>query len=174
MTLAPALASLAFLSAGVWLVRRKIAIVTVTGRSMEPTFTAGDRVLVRRARVRSVSTGQIVVVESPAPGTGGKWTGEPPRHSLGRNWMIKRVAAIPGEPAPDGMPETVAVAAVPDGCLLVLGDNAEMSMDSRYLGYIPGERLLGIVVASLPRRAGSTDDQMQNDLLSRPQEPSAT
>jgi signal peptidase I len=140
---------------------------------MEPTLTAGDRVLGRRARVRSVSTGQIAIVESPTPGTGGKRTGEPPRHSLGRRWMIKRVAAIPGEPAPDGMPDADA-AYVPEGCLIVLGDSAEMSMDSRYLGYIPGERLLGIVVASLPRRAGSTDDQMQNDLLSRPQEPSAT
>jgi hypothetical protein len=59
---------------------------------------AGDRVLVRRARVGSVSTGQIVVVESPTTGTGGKWTGESARHSLGRNWMIKRVTAIPGEP----------------------------------------------------------------------------
>jgi signal peptidase I len=75
VTLAPALAGLAFLSAGVWLIRRNIAIVTVTGRSMEPTLTAGDRVLVRRARVGSVSTGQILVVESPTPGTGGKRTG---------------------------------------------------------------------------------------------------
>jgi len=70
-------------------------------------------------------------------------------------------------------PETVA-ASVPDGCLIVLGDNAEMSMDSRYLGYIPGEPSFGIVVASLPRRPGSTDDQMRNGLVSRPQESSVT
>ena len=43
MTLVPAVAALAVLIAGAVLTRRKVAIVTVAGRSMEPTLAAGDR-----------------------------------------------------------------------------------------------------------------------------------
>ena len=43
---------------------------------------------------------------------------------------------------------------VPAGRLLIIGDNPGQSMDARYLGYIPGERLPGVVVAALPRDAG--------------------
>jgi len=144
---------LTVLAAGVAIARRRIAIVTVTGQSMEPTLTAGDRVLVRRTRLRSVRTGQIVVVETPTENR--EWTGEPAGRDLKREWMIKRVAAVPGEPLPDGLPAAIAATvAVPDGKLIVLGDNPPMSMDSRSLGYIPGERLLGVVVRSLPS-AGS-------------------
>lgn len=145
---ATALGALAVLTAGVAAARRRIAVVSVTGRSMEPTLTAGDRVLVRRARLRSVRTGQIVVVETPTDGL--EWTLAPAGRDLKREWMIKRVAAVPGEPLPGGLPEAIADAAVPDGKLIVLGDNPPMSMDSRSLGYIPGERLLGVVVRSLP------------------------
>jgi signal peptidase I len=40
---------------------------------------------------------------------------------------------------------------VPDGRLIVLGDNPAKSVDSRRLGYIPGDRLLGVVISSLPK-----------------------
>jgi signal peptidase I len=148
----PLPAVLSVLVAGVvLLLRRTIAVVTVTGQSMEPTLAAGDRVLVRRVGLRSVRTGQIVVIE--APGRSGTWVGAPPGSDLGRDWMIKRVAAIPGDPVPAGLPaEAAAAARVPDGHLIVFGDNPAMSMDSRYLGYFPGDRVLGIVVAGLPRR----------------------
>jgi signal peptidase I len=135
----------------VMLLRRTMAIVRVTGQSMEPTLAAGDRVLVCRAGLRSVRTGQIVVIE--APGRRGTWVGAPPGGDLGRSWMIKRVAAIPGDPVPAGLPAAVAAAArVPDGRLIVFGDNPAMSIDSRYLGYFPADRVLGIVVGGLPRR----------------------
>jgi signal peptidase I len=142
----PLLAALGGLAAGAVLLRRRLAIVTVTGRSMEPALADGDRVLVRRVALRSVRTGQIVVIE--APGMRGTWATAPPHWDLGREWMIKRVAATPGQAVPSGLP----AASVPDGSLFVLGDNATMSMDSRYLGYIPGDRVLGIVVRALPRR----------------------
>ena len=158
---------------GVMLVRRRIVIVSVAGQSMEPTLAAGDRVLVRRTRLRSVRAGQIVVIEEPGithnDRTGDppshdadrSWTGDPPRRDLGRSWMIKRVAAVPGDPVPaelaaavpiPGRPALAGQAQVPAGKFVVLGDNPEMSMDSRYLGYVPGDRLLGVVVGSLPLR----------------------
>jgi signal peptidase I len=130
-------------------VRRKIAIVAVTGQSMEPALTAGDRVVVRRTGLRAVRTGQIVVVEAP-----GTWTRMPSGRDLHREFMIKRAAAIPGDPLPAGLPATLAGdARVPAGKLVVLGDNSKSSMDSRSLGYVPGDRLLGVVTRPLPRRS---------------------
>jgi signal peptidase I len=132
--------------------RRGFALVTVTGDSMMPTLAPGDRVLVRRARLGRLRTGQVVVVE--APGADG-YRAVPRRGPASRGeWMIKRVAAVPGEARPEG---SLPAAADPSGPLVppdtfvVLGDNAEWSHDSRHIGYIPGERLLGIAV----RRIGS-------------------
>jgi signal peptidase I len=147
---------------GAMIVRCRIAIVAVTGQSMEPTLTAGDRVLVRRAGLRSVRAGQIVVIEQPR-GRDGGWAAAPRGHDLSRDWMIKRVAAIPGDPLPGELLDTLSRldvrsplssdTNVPRGKLVVLGDNPEMSMDSRYLGYVPGDRLLGVVIRALPRPA---------------------
>ena len=58
--------------------------------------------------------------------------------------MIKRVAAVAGEPVPHGIPVPDAV--VPDGKLVLLGDNADASFDSRVAGYFSADRLLGGVV----------------------------
>jgi signal peptidase I len=151
-----AVAALTTLAAAIVIVRRQIAIITIIGQSMEPALTAGDRVLVRRTRLRSVRTGQIVVIERPGPG--GSWTGKPPRNDIGRSWLIKRVAAIPGEPLPDEMPAPFTDARiVPEGRLIVLGDNRDVSMDSRFFGYVPLERMLGVVIRLLPRRNGQDE-----------------
>lgn len=157
---ASALGALAVLVtvASVLLLRSRIAIVSVTGQSMEPTLTTGDRVLVRRTGLNSVRAGQIIVVEAPSP-VHGHWASAPPRRDLSREWMIKRAAAVPGDPLPPGLPATPAGdAQVPDGKLVVLGDNPDASMDSRYLGYVPGDRLLGVVIGSLPRSAREVTD----------------
>lgn len=45
--------------------RRKIAVVTVRGLSMQPTLNAGDRLLIRRVSADRLRTGQIVVIERP-------------------------------------------------------------------------------------------------------------
>jgi signal peptidase I len=127
--------------------RRAFALITVTGDSMMPTLVPGDRVLVRRAGIARLRPGQVVVME--VPGVDG-YRGTPPRGRVsGREWMIKRVAAVPGDTRPeDRLPATAGPPGprVPPGRFVVLGDNAAWSHDSRQIGYIPGERLLGIVV----------------------------
>ncbi len=134
-------------AAAVWLLRRRFAVVTVVGQSMQPAFTAGDRVLVHRARLAEVRRGQVVVLGHP--GRAGR---RRPRASLRVSdaaWMIKRVAALPGDPAlSDYLPADVVStsARVPPGKLVVLGDNTAISHDSRQLGYFASDQLLGIVV----------------------------
>ncbi|MFC0104775.1 S26 family signal peptidase [Kibdelosporangium aridum] len=119
--------------------RRRLLVVTVHGVSMEPTYRSGDRLLVRRSRLERVRTGQVVVVQvEKAPGdpTGGR--------------LVKRAAAVPGDPVPAHIP--VADSVVPQGRLLVLGDNPARSNDSRRLGYIPAEALIGVVLRPMGER----------------------
>lgn len=109
---------------------------------MEPTFHQGDRVAVRRTPGFTVSSGDVVVIE--------RRDGFPDQHRRparvrdGRRWMIKRVGAVAGEPVPDGIPVIDAV--VPAGKLVLLGDNAEASFDSRMIGYFSTDLVLGGVV----------------------------
>ena len=173
------------------MLRRRVTIVSVVGESMRPALTAGDRVLVRRIGIDDLCRGQVVVIEKPD--ANGTWVTTPPRWPAGhREWMIKRVAAVPGDhwpgpvasasavtpassltlpntvvPASAHPAETVLAAAhpaetvlaaadpaetVPPGKLVVLGDNAARSFDSRQIGYIPADRLLGVVRRPLARR----------------------
>jgi signal peptidase I len=132
------------------LLARRLASVTVRGRSMEPSYHDGDRVLVRR--IRTPATGQVVVVEQP--GVDGQWL-DPPLSAgadntrlSGRRWLIKRVAAVPGEPVPRAGFPSLAQAeedAVPPGKVVLVGDNRRLSLDSRRIGYFPAERVLGVV-----------------------------
>jgi signal peptidase I len=83
------------------------------------------------------------------PDANGDWTTPQRGPGSRREWMIKRLAAVPGDPRPAGSLPPMADPAgllVPPGMFVVLGDNPAWSHDSRQLGYIPGERLLGVVV----------------------------
>ncbi|GAA3392751.1 S26 family signal peptidase [Cryptosporangium minutisporangium] len=133
------------LAAAAW-VRRNLVMVRVTGFSMEPTYRCGDRVLVRRCRASAVRAGQVIVI-LPGKPLGGLPPIDDPF------WVIKRVAAAPGDPVPrtrvsalSAVPEDV----VPDDCLVVLGDNPA-GTDSRQLGYYAGGNLLGAVVRPRPQ-----------------------
>ena len=144
---------------GVFLVRRRLAVVEVAGPSMQPALSSGDRVLVRRARMSELRSGLVVVVERPRPGGG--WAGAPPSWPPGqREWLIKRVAALPGDRRPADVPPPGSDpddAVVPRGMFVVLGDNAAWSHDSRVIGCVPAERLLGIMIRPLNDRRDIRD-----------------
>lgn len=128
-------------------VRSRVVVVEVDGISMSPTYGPGDRVLVRRCRLDHVRRGQVVVVQRPDERTGwsdpASWDGR----LDGRGWYIKRAVAVPGDPVPDAVLAAVgsAGATVPPGKLVVLGDNPR-SDDSKRWGYVPADRLLGVVM----------------------------
>lgn len=145
-----ALVGLCCLGAAWAVLRRSVIRVTVLGASMEPTYHDGDRLLARRGQ--PLLPGQAVVVEQPRPD--GRWPRPPvswrdgPAEVRKRTWMIKRVAALPGDPVPPNeFPALSGATAdrVPPGALLVLGDNREFSVDSRVMGFLPVERVLGVV-----------------------------
>ncbi|MBP2325034.1 signal peptidase I [Kibdelosporangium banguiense] len=130
----------AALVAWVVVMRKRLLVVTVHGVSMEPTYRSGDRLLVRRSRLDRVQTGQVVVVQ-----VSGAMPGDP---TDGR--MVKRAVAVPGDPVPAQI--SVPGPVVPQGRLLVLGDNPARSNDSRRLGYIAADALIGVVLRPIGQR----------------------
>lgn len=131
--------------AAVVLLRKRLVSVTVTGNSMLPAYRPGDHVLVRRGVVPA--RGGVVVVELPSterrswdsPPAGLGSPGEPVGE---RQWLLKRVSAVPGDVwrSAEG-----ATSRVPADHLLLLGDNASVSFDSRQMGPFPVARVLGAV-----------------------------
>lgn len=108
-------AALALAGGALLVLRRQLLLVTVEGESMEPTYAAGDRLIVRRT----------------TPAT------DPPL-------LVKRAVALPGDPVPGGIP--VPDRMVPAGRLVVLGDNADRSADSRGRGFIPATDVVGVLL----------------------------
>ena len=136
--------------------RRRYRVVTVDGDSMLPTFASGTRVLVRRSPLPAVIAEDVVVIAHP-------WREHLAEHGS-RPWMIKRAAAVPGDRVPVSVlrglrddrarigprtPPLPVGAVVPDGALIVLGDNPDGSTDSRHFGYASSLDLLGVVVRVL-------------------------
>jgi signal peptidase I len=125
--------------------RRRYVVVTVAGLSMAPTFRPGDRLVVRRTGPGRIRCGDVVVLTpdpDPAPGA-----------DRGGLWLVKRAAAVPGDPVPRGAVPALADTAepvVPPGKLVLLGDNTEHSTDSRQHGYFDARRLVGRVVRPAP------------------------
>jgi len=103
----------------------------VQGNSMEPTLGAGDRVIVDlwTYRHRPPRPGEVVLIEAAHPGS---------------PTIVKRVAVSPDGDAHDKRK------------LWVLGDNPVSSADSRQIGWIPLERIVGRVAFLYwpPVRAG--------------------
>lgn len=126
-------------------IRTSVVVVSVRGNSMAPALRDGDRVVVRRRPLARVRRGDIVVLKPPETSErdGGYGTD---RHGAG--WNVKRVTALPGDPAPVGTAGAGPEELVPEGALVVRGDNPD-SIDSRHRGYYPGDELLGTVVRRL-------------------------
>jgi signal peptidase I len=116
------------------LVRQRYLAVRVEGTSMSPTYAPGEVVLVRRGH-RGLRVGDVVVVERPpveADGPG----------PTGQRWLIKRVAAVGGDPVPAAVTGYGTV--VPPGMIVVLGDSPVRGFDSRSVGFLAVERVLGV------------------------------
>ncbi|MEV5988882.1 S26 family signal peptidase [Streptomyces sp. NPDC052051] len=117
--------------------RSRFSIVRVTGSSMAPTFTDGDRLVVRRTTRARV--GDAVVFRNPfVYGEGDDRL----------DWLVKRVSAVAGDAVPPEVCDTVEDAVVPPGALVVRGD-APRSQDSRHFGYVAEGDLLGVVLNRL-------------------------
>ncbi|MGP3956889.1 S26 family signal peptidase [Nonomuraea sp. 3N208] len=143
------LAPIAALAAGLVVARRRFVIVRISGASMLPTYRTGDRVLVRRTTGAGVRRGQVVVLQTALPG--GKWRTGPLPQPGAAMWFIKRAVAVPGDPVPAQVMDRVEASpgdTVPAGRLVVLGDG-QVSQDSRAWGYVPFDRVLGVVVRGL-------------------------
>jgi signal peptidase I len=126
----------AALTTGVVWLRRRYVVVGIVGTSMLPTYRPGDRVVVRRTPIHQVRRGQVVVVSS----------------TPGASWVIKRAAAVPGDPVPaQTVPDLAGDRTVPAGRLILLGDNPADSFDSRQRGYYGEDDLLGVVLRSVTR-----------------------
>jgi signal peptidase I len=148
-------------------IRHRFVVVTVRGESMLPTFTDGQRVLVRRCAVAAVAPGDVVVFADPRDADRDRLAAErqrlvaagvpvrlpPPGHES--QWLVKRAVAVPGDQVPRAtVPALAAVDhdVVPAGALVVLGDNAARSDDSRRYGYVAANRLIGTVLRTLSER----------------------
>jgi signal peptidase I len=104
--------------------RRSLVLVTVNGLSMEPTYRAGDRLVLRRAQ--RMHSGDVVVVRDSR-----------------RGLLVKRIAAIAGQAVPPAVLDTVGTPIVPIGQVVLLGDNPAVSFDSRQAGFFAVEDVLG-------------------------------
>lgn len=125
-----------------WWALRRLRIATVAGESMAPTFRHGDRVLIRRTSAGALRRGDVVMIAMATS-----------RHESRQKWIIKRVAALPGDLIPAEVPRSPRTRdRVPAGMLLVLGDNPDFSIDSREFGYVPANGVFGRVTRRLARR----------------------
>lgn len=137
--------------------RRSLAVVTVSGPSMAPTYVDGQRVLVRRKPLARVRRGEVVLVERPGAETG--WVGPPVRGPVAdRPWLVKRAVAVAGDPFPPDLVGGRAGAThlgnrVPPHRLIVLGDNLAESYDSRRFGFVEPRRMYGVVLRPLLNRS---------------------
>lgn len=112
--------------------------VVVTGNSMEPTYTDKERLLVSKAYwlVGAIRQKDVIVFRNP--------TGEE---------VIKRVYGLPGDTidffnTPEEWNISSGDYVVPPGKYYVIGDNREISEDSRKIGPIERGQILGKVIAN--------------------------
>ncbi len=136
-----------------------IVVISITGTSMEPTFSSHDRVVVIRSTwKRLLQRGRVVVgISSKTP--------LPLGYTHPESFFIKRVTGLPGEviithrsealPFLDLMNQSIAYDAegyhrwyIPPSHYFLRGDSR--GVDSLVWGPVPHHALIGIVLAKLP------------------------
>lgn len=129
-----------------FLLRHRCVLLDVSGSSMTPTYRDGDRLLALKVPARLVRRGAVVAIRMrPAGGAAGDVTEGQDALPGGPlpTAVIKRVAALPGDRTP-GRPSSTDL--VPARHVYVLGDNHEVSYDSRQTGPVPFDRLAAVVL----------------------------
>jgi len=132
--------------------------------SMEPTLTSGDRILVNKLsyRLHDVNRGDLVVFKPPATARSDAddlikrvigLAGETVTASEGRVLIDGGLLIEPYLAWPEGTADFGAVpwcddggagsCRVPEGHVFVMGDNRPNSRDSRFLGPIPVDSIVG-------------------------------
>jgi len=138
--------------------REAVSIYRIPSLSMAPTLEVGDALLVEKVslRKRELQLGEIVLFA--APDTLKQRIEKAGGYIGPRDLFVKRVAALPGdwisvvdghvqvngeeiEPADPKL--RIDPTEVPPGMVFVLGDNYELSLDSRYFGLLPQDRVIG-------------------------------
>jgi signal peptidase I len=117
------------------LVRQIAHPVVVQGESMEPTFTHGQRLWVTEAYwlFGGLKANDVVLVRSPEDG----------------DVLIKRVYRLPGQELDWDAPTLQQVGNrrfVPANAIIIVGDNPEVSVDSRDFGPVPLNHVIGKVL----------------------------
>ncbi|MCM2420610.1 S26 family signal peptidase [Streptomyces sp. RKAG293] len=119
--------------------RCMIFLVIVRGRSMEPQYYDGDRVLaVKGGLFGRPKVHDVVVVRRSGGGDRGRTPG----------LFIKNVVAAPGDRVPElfvGVTGAAAGDSTPEGRYLVLGRH-RASEDSKQWGYVAGAEIVGKVL----------------------------
>ena len=112
--------------------------VVVSGDSMEPTYRSGEKLLASRAYwlIGSIGPKDVVVIRDPARSD---------------SYIIKRVLAVGGQQIDsENVPFDYLLSQgpfiVPEGHLYVIGDNKEVSEDSRRFGPVRSSDVIGKVV----------------------------
>ncbi|MFB7281343.1 S26 family signal peptidase [Streptomyces hydrogenans] len=124
------------------LLRRFLSRLRINGPSMMPALRDGQRVLFVRSGPARLRTGRIVVVAPPEGLVR-------PRPGARAPLVVKRVAALAGEPVPPEVCGAAGLAAgslVPPGRVALLGDNPAFSTDSRFWGLLPVSSVVGVVL----------------------------
>lgn len=111
--------------------------VVISGSSMEPTYQDKERILVSKAYwlIGDIQRKDVIIFKNP--------NGEE---------VIKRVYGLPGDTVDFfNVPETWNLEQgefrVPQGTFYVIGDNREISEDSRKYGPVDADKVLGKVVS---------------------------
>ena len=112
--------------------------VVVVGNSMQPTYQDHEFTIASTA-LGALRRGDVVVVQGPQ-GPMVKRIAYLPGDSItylyfGREWMLASDGGFRKLKDPDKFPKKTVV--VPEGYVFVLGDNPDVSIDSRQLGVLP-------------------------------------